>query len=215
MGISDDLTCLLRNLYAGQKGTVGTGHWAMNWFQTGKGVHQGCILSLCLCNLHAEYIMRSVKLNEVQTGIKIAGRNTSNLTYADDTTLNGRKWRGTKEHLDEMKEESEKAGLKLNIHGIQSHHFTATDGETVTDFVFLGSKTTVDCVCSHEIKRCLFLGRKADKLLCLQSPYSQSYGFSSSHVQMWEWKSLSCAWLFATPWSRRSVEFSKPEHWSG
>ena len=91
MGISDYITCLLRHLYAVQEATVRTRHETMNWFQIGKGVHQGCILSLCLCNLHAEYIMRSVKLNEVQTGIKIAGRNTSNLTYADDTTLNGRK----------------------------------------------------------------------------------------------------------------------------
>ena len=91
MEIPDCLTCLLRNLYAGEEATVRTGYGKMDWFLIGKGVHQGCILSLCLCNLHAEYIMRSVKLNEVQTGIKIAGRNTSNLTYADDTTLNGRK----------------------------------------------------------------------------------------------------------------------------
>ena len=91
MVISDHLTCLLRNLYAGQEATVRTGHESTDWFQIGKGVHQGCILSSCLFNLHAEYIMRNAGLEETQAGIKIARRNINNLRYADDTTFNGRK----------------------------------------------------------------------------------------------------------------------------
>ena len=87
MRISDHLTCLLRNLYAGQEATVRTSHGTTDWFQIGKGVHQGCILSSCLFNLYAEYIMRNVRLNKAQAGIKIAGRNINNLRYADDTTL--------------------------------------------------------------------------------------------------------------------------------
>ena len=87
MGIPDDLTCLLRNLYAGQEATVRTGHGTTDWFQTGKGVRQGCILSRCLFNLYAEYIMRKAGLEETQAGIKIAGRNINNLIYTDDTTL--------------------------------------------------------------------------------------------------------------------------------
>ena len=87
MGIPDHLTCLLRNLYAGQEATVRTGHGTTHWFQTGKGVHQGCIFSLCLFNLYAEYIMQNARLEEAQAGIKIARRNINNLRYADDTTL--------------------------------------------------------------------------------------------------------------------------------
>ena len=87
MGIPDHLTCLLRNLYAGQEGTVRTGHGTIDWFQIGKGVHQGCMLSLCLFNLYAEYLMRNTGLDETQAGIEIAGRNVNNLSYADDTTL--------------------------------------------------------------------------------------------------------------------------------
>ena len=109
MGL-DHLTCLLRNLYSGQEATIRTGHGTTDWFQTGKGVHQGCILAPCLFNLYAEYIMRSAGLEEPQTGIKIARRNINNLRYADDTTLMAE----SKEEL-KMKEESEKAGLKLNI----------------------------------------------------------------------------------------------------
>ena len=97
MGIPDHLTCLLRNLYAGQEATVRTGHGTTDWFQIGKGVCQGCTLSPCLFNLYAEYIMRHSGLNEAQAGFKIAGRNINNLRYADDTTLNGRKQRRTKE----------------------------------------------------------------------------------------------------------------------
>ena len=102
MGIPDHVTCLLRNLYAGQEATVRTGHGTTDWFQIGKGVHQGCILSPCLFNLYAEYIMRNAGLEEAQAGIKIAGRNINNLTYADDTTL----MEELKSLL--MKEESEK-----------------------------------------------------------------------------------------------------------
>ena len=115
MGISDHLTCLLRNLYAGQVATVRTGHGTMDWFQIGKGVCQGCILSLCLFNLNAEYIMRNVGLEEVQAGIKIVRRNINNLRYADDTTFMAESEEELKSLLMKVKEESEKVGLKLNI----------------------------------------------------------------------------------------------------
>ena len=101
MGIPDHLTCLLRNLYAGQEATVRNGHGTTDWFQIGKGARQGCTLSPCLFNLHAEYIMRNARLEEAQAGIKIAERNINNLRYADDTTLMARKLRRTKEPLDE------------------------------------------------------------------------------------------------------------------
>ena len=114
MGIPDHLTCPLRNLYAGQEATVKTGH-GIHWFQIGKGVCQGCILSPCLFNLHAEYIMRNAGLDEAQAGIKIAGRNINNLRYADDTTLMAESEEELKSLLMKMKEESEKVGLKLNI----------------------------------------------------------------------------------------------------
>ena len=114
MGIPDHLTCLLRNLYAGQEATVRTGHEITDWFQIGKGVHQGCVLSPCLFNLYAEYIMRNAGLEEAQAGIKIAKRNMSNLRYADDTTLMA-EGEELKSLLMRVKEESEKVGLKLNI----------------------------------------------------------------------------------------------------
>ena len=114
MGIPDHLTCLLRNLYAGQEATVRTGHGTTNWFQTGKGVCQGCILSPCLFNLYAEF-MRSTGMKEAQAGIKIAGRNISNLRYADDTTLTAEGEEELKSLLMKVKEESEKVGLKHNI----------------------------------------------------------------------------------------------------
>ena len=134
MGIPDHLTCLLRNLYAGQEATVRTGHGTTDWFQIGKGVCQGCILSPCLFNLYAEYIMRNTGLDETQAGIKIAGRNINNLRYADDTTLMAEREEELKSLL--MKEESEKVGLKLSI---QKTKITASgpitswqiDGETV------------------------------------------------------------------------------------
>jgi len=112
MGIPDHLTCLLRNLYAGQEATVKTGHETADWFQIGKGVRQGCILSPCLFNLYAEYIMRNAVLNKAQAGFKIAGRNINNLRYADDSTLMAES-QELKSLL--MKEESEKVGLKLSI----------------------------------------------------------------------------------------------------
>jgi len=113
MGIPDHLTCLLRNLYAGQEATVRTGHGTTDWFQIGKGVHQGCILSPCLFNLYAEYIMQNARLDEAQAGIKIAGRNINNL-YADDTILMAES-KELKSLLMKVKEESEKVGLKLRI----------------------------------------------------------------------------------------------------
>ena len=115
MGIPDHLTCVLRNLYAGQEATVRTGHGTTDWFQIGKGVHQGCILSPCLFNLYAEYIMGNTGLEEAQAGIKIAGRNLNNLRYADDTTLMAESEEELKSFLMKVKEESEKVGLKLNI----------------------------------------------------------------------------------------------------
>ena len=128
MGIPDHLICLLRNLYSGQEATVRTGHGTTDWFQIGKGVRQGCILSPCLFNLYAEYIMRNAGLEETQAGIKIAGRYINNLRYADDTTLMAESEEELKSLLMTVKVESEKVGLKLNIqkmkdHGIRSHHF--------------------------------------------------------------------------------------------
>ena len=132
----------LRNLYAGQEATVRTRHGTMNWFQIGKGVRQGCILPPCLFNLYAEYIMQTAGLNEAQAGIKIAGRNINNLRYADNTTLTAESREKLKSLLMKVKEESEKAGLKLNIHKmkmIASSPITSwlIDGETMTDYVFL------------------------------------------------------------------------------
>ena len=115
MRIPDHLSCLLRNLYAGQEATVRTGHGTTDWFQIEKGVHQGCILLPCLFNFYAEYIMRNVGLDEAQTGIKIAGRNINNLRYADDTTLMVESEQELKHLLMKVKEENEKVALKLNI----------------------------------------------------------------------------------------------------
>ena len=114
MGIPDHLICLLRNLYAGQEATVRTGH-ETNWFQIGKGVRQGCILSPCLFNLYAEYIMRNTRLNEAQAGIKMPGKNINNLRYTDDTTFMAESKEELKSLLIKVKEESEKASLKLSI----------------------------------------------------------------------------------------------------
>ena len=115
MGIPDHLTCVLRNLYAGQEATVRAGHGTTDWFQIGKEVRQGCILSPCLFNFYAEYIMRNAGLEETQAAIKIAGRNINNLRYADDTTLVAESEKELKSLLMKVKEESEKVGLKLNI----------------------------------------------------------------------------------------------------
>ena len=141
MGIPDYLTCFWRNLYAGQEATVRTWHGATDWFQIGKGVRQGCILSPCLFNFYAEYIMRKAGLDESQAGIKIARWNINNLRYADNTTLLAESEEELKRLLMKVKEESEKIGLKLNI---QKTKITASgpitswqiDGETVADFIF-------------------------------------------------------------------------------
>ena len=169
MGIPDHLTCLLRNLYVGQEATVRTGHGTMDWFQIGKGLCQGCILSPCLFNLYSEYIMRNAGLEEEQAEIKIAGRNINNLQYADDTTLMAEN-EELKSLLMNVQEESEKIALKLNIQKTKimaSGPITSwqTDGETVetvADFILFGggSKITADGDCSHEIKRRLLLERK-------------------------------------------------------
>ena len=163
MRIPDHLTCLLRNLYAGQEATVRAGHRTTDWFQIGKGVHQGCILSPCLFNLYSEYIMRNTGLDEAQAGIKTARRNINNIRYADDTTLMAESEEELKSLLMKVKEESKKAGLKCNIQktNTPSGPITSwqTDGETVADFILGGSKITTDGDCSLEIKRCLLLGR--------------------------------------------------------
>src|SRR5574341_229551 len=161
MGIPDHLTCLLRNLYAGHEATVRTGHGTTDWFQIGNGVRQGCILSPCLFNLYAEYIMRTAVLDEAQAGIKVARRNINNLIYADDTTLMVESEEELKNLLMKVEEESEKVDLKLNIQKMKimaSSPITSweIDGETVetmSDFIFLGSKIIAVGDCSHEIKR--------------------------------------------------------------
>ena len=165
MGIPDRLTCLLRNLYAGQEATVRTGHETADWFQKGKGARQGCILSPCLFNLYAEYNMRIAGLEEAQAGIKIAGRNINNLRYADDTTLMAES-EELKSLLMKVKEESENVGFKLNIQKtkimssgpITSWQIVGETVETVSNFILGGSEKDGDC--SHEIKRRLLLGRK-------------------------------------------------------
>ena len=158
MGMQDHLICLLRNLCAGQEATVKTGHGTTDWFQIGKGVCQGCILSPCLFNFYAEYIMRNAGLEEAQAGIKIAARNINNVRYTDDTTLMAES-EELKSLLMKVKEESEKVGLKLNTQKtkimvsspITSWQIDGETVETVADFIFLVSKITVDGDCTHEI----------------------------------------------------------------
>ena len=173
MGIPDHLTCLLRNLYAHQEATVRTGHRTIDWFQIGKGVHQGCILSPCLFNLYAEYIMRNAGLDEAQTGIKIARKIINNIRYADDTTLMAESKEGLNSLLKKVRKESvglkENVGLKFNIPKtktmasgpITSWQIYGETMETVRNFILGGSKITADGDCSHKIKRHLLLGRKA------------------------------------------------------
>ena len=171
MGIPDHLTCLLRNLYAGLEATVRTGHETTDWFQIGKEIRQGCILSPCLFNFYAEYIMRNTGLDEAHAGIKIAGRNINNLRYADDTTLMAESeelW----SLLMKVKQKSEKVGLKLNIQKtnimasgfITSWQIDAETVGTVRDFIlfyfFLSSKIIAHGDWSHVIKRHLLPGRK-------------------------------------------------------
>ena len=169
MGIPDHLACLLRNLYAGQEATVRTRHGTTDWFQIGKGVHQGCILSSCLFNFYVEYIMQNAGLDEAKAGIKISRRNINNLRYAYDTTLMAEGKEELKNLLMKVKEGNEKAGLKLNVQKtkimasspITSWQIDRETVEAVTDFIFFGSKITADGDCSHEIKTRLILGRKA------------------------------------------------------
>ena len=177
MGIPDHLICLLRNLYVSQEVTVRTGHGTMDWFQIGKEVHQGCILWLYSFNLYAEYIIRNAELDEAQAGSKMQGEISINLRYVSDTTLMAESKDELKSLLMNVKEESEKVGLKLNIQKMKimaSSPITSwqIDGkriEIVTDFIFSDSTITADGDYSHEIKIYLLLGRKAvtklDRLL--------------------------------------------------
>ena len=165
MGIPDHLTCLLRDLYAGQEVTVKTRQGTTDWLKIGKGVRQGCILSPCLFHLYAEYIMRNIGLEEAQAGIKTARRNINNFRYADDTTLMAESEEELKSFPLKVKEESERVDLKLNIQKTKimaSGPITSWQIKmgTVADFIILGSKITVDNDCIHEIRRCLLLGRK-------------------------------------------------------
>ena len=173
MGIADHLTCFLKHLYAGQEATVRTGHGTTDWFQIGKGVRQGCILSPCLFNFYAEYMMRNAGLEEAQAGIKIAGRNMNNLRYADESTLLAEIEDKLKSLLMKVKKESEKVGLKLSIQKtkimssgpITSWEIDGETVETVSDFIFWDSNITADGDCSHVIKRHLLLGKKVIYLL--------------------------------------------------
>ena len=182
MGIPDHLTCLLRNLYAGQKATVRTGHGTTDWFQIWKGIRQGCILSPCLFNIYAEYIMRNAGLDEAQAEIRIAGRNINNLRYADDTSLIAESEVELKSLLMKVKVESEKVGLKLNIQKtkimasgpIISWEIEVETVKTVADFILGGSKITADGDCSHEIKRGLLLRRKV--MINLDSIFGEGNG---------------------------------------
>ena len=168
MGMPDHLICLLRNLYADQEATVRTGHGTTDWFQIGKGLHQGCILSPCLFNLYAEYIMRNAGLDEAQAGIKIAGRNINNLRYADDTTLTAESEEELKSLLMKMKKERKHVGLKLHNQKTKimaSSPITSwqMDGETmktVTDFIILGSKIMQMVTAAMKLKDAFSLEEK-------------------------------------------------------
>ena len=168
MGIPDHLTCFLKNLYARQEATIRTRHGTTDWFKIGEGVHQSCILSPCLFNLYTGYIMQNSRMNEAQAGIKIAGRNINNLRNADDITVMAENKEELKSLLMRVKEENEKSGLKLKIQNmkimgsgpITSWQIDGETMETVTDFIFLGSKIAADGECSYEIKRHLLIGRK-------------------------------------------------------
>ena len=167
MGIPDHLTCLLRNLYAGQEATVRTGHGTTDWFQIGKGVCQGCILSPCLFNLYAEYIIQNARLDEAQAGINISRRNINKLKYADDTTPMAESEEKLKSLLMKVKEQSEKVGLKLNIQKIKimaSSPITSwqIDGETMeTEILYFGAPKSLQMVTTAMKLRYLLLGRKA------------------------------------------------------
>ena len=195
MGIPDDLTCLLRNLYAGQEATVRTRHKTTDWFQIGKGVRQGYI-TLCLFNFYAKYIMRNARLDEAQAEIKTARRSSNNLRYADDTTLTAESKEDQRASWWRWKRRGEKVGLKPNIQKmrimasvpITSWQIDGEIMETETDFTLRGSKITADGDCSHEIKRRLLLGRKAmtnlDNLL------------KSRDILCWQLSVSSKLWFF-------------------
>ena len=203
MGIPDHLTCLLRNLYAGQEATVRTGHGTTDWFQIGKGVPQGCILSPCLFNLYAEYIMRNAGLDETQAGTKIARRNINNLRYADDTTLMA-KSEELKSLLMKGKEESEKVGLKLNIQKpkimtsgpITSWQINGETVETMADFISCAPKSLQVVNASMKLKALTpwkksynqprQYMKKQRHYFANKDPSSQAYDFSSSHVWICE-----------------------------
>ena len=202
MGIPDHLTCLLRNLYAGQEATVRTGRGTTDWFQIGKGVLQGCILSPCLFNLHAEYIMRNAALEEAQAGIKSAGRNINNLRYADDTTLMAEIEEELKSLLVKVKEESENVGLKLNIQKtkimasgpITSWEIDGETVETVIDFIFGPPKSLQMVTAAMKLKDVYSLEesyeqprqhiKKQRHYFANKGPSSEGYDFSSGHVWM-------------------------------
>ena len=201
MEIPNHITCLLRNLYAGQEATVRTVHGTTSWLKIGKGVCQECILSPYLFNFYAECIMQNARLEESQCGIKIAGRNINNLRYADDTTLMAESEDELKSLLKKVKEESGKNWLKIQHSKrkimasgpITSWQIDGETVETVTDFILGGSKITADGDCDHEIKRCLLLGsydqprqhiKKQRHHFTNKGLSSQVYGFSSSHVWM-------------------------------
>ena len=168
MGIPEQMTCLLRNLYAGQEATVRTGHGTTDWFQIGQGVRQGCILSPCLFNLYAGYIMRNAGLDEAQAGIKIGRRNINNLRYADDTTLMAESEEELKSLLMKVKEENEKAGLKLNIQktkimasgSITSWEIDGETVETVSDFIFGAPKSLQVVIAVMKLKDAYYLEGK-------------------------------------------------------
>ena len=169
MGIPDHLICLLRNLYAGQEATVRTGHGKTGWFQTGKGVRQGCILPPCLFNLHAEYIKRNTGLEEAQAGIKIARRNINNLRYADDTTLMAESEEELNSLLMKVKEEREKVGLKLSIQKmkimasgpITSWEIDGETVETVADFILGAPKSLQMVTAAMKLKKMLTPWKKS------------------------------------------------------
>ena len=200
MGIPDHLTCLLRNLYADQESTVRTGHGTTDWFQIGKGVHQGCILSPCLFHSYAEYIMRNAGLDGAQAGMKTIRRNINNLRYADDTTLMAESEEKLKSFL--MKEESEKVGLKLSVHKtkimasgpIISCQIDGETVETMTDFIWGDSKSLQMVIAAMKLKDVYSLEESYDQprqhikeqrhYFANKGLSSQGYGFSCGHIWM-------------------------------
>ena len=201
MGIPDHLTCLLRNLYADQEATVRTGHGTTDWFQIGQGVRQCCIVSSCLFNLYAEYIMRNACLDDSQAGMKIAGKNINNLSYADDTTLISESKEELKSLLIKVKEESEKVGLKLNIQktkimasgpitsgkemGKQRKQWQTLFSSAPKSLQMVTAALKLKDACSLE-ENLWYKKLFNANVFANKGPYNQSYGFSSSSVWIWE-----------------------------